>query len=146
MTRRLVTHSFDCSAKFRERQVNIGRYRKISRAERTRPMAIWRPRAALLHRSRLKRNRPTVVAEVWSAMKYPKRSQYKHAKQKKYSVPKLHLKRHRIRRYSRSRLETDTESGFVVAGGFGHHLIDDLVSEGEPHPRAIVEGARRNAS
>ena len=27
-----------------------------------------------------------VVAEVWSAMKYPKRSQYKHAKQKKYHV------------------------------------------------------------
>ena len=31
-------------------------------------------------------NAPMVVAEVCSTMKYPKRSQYKHAKQKKYHV------------------------------------------------------------
>ena len=30
--------------------------------------------------------RPMVVAEVCSSMKYPKRCQYKHAKQKKYHV------------------------------------------------------------
>ena len=32
------------------------------------------------------RNPPMVVAEVCSSMKYPKRCQYKHAKQKKYHV------------------------------------------------------------
>ena len=34
----------------------------------------------------LRANAPMVVAEVCSTMKYPKRSQYKHAKQKKYHV------------------------------------------------------------
>ena len=34
----------------------------------------------------LRANAPMVVAEVCSIMKYPKRSQYKHAKQKKYHV------------------------------------------------------------
>ena len=34
----------------------------------------------------LRANAPLVVAEVCSTMKYPKRSQYKHAKQKKYHV------------------------------------------------------------
>lgn len=44
------------------------------------------PQVALLHRSGWPRNPPMVVAEVCSTMKYPKRSQYKHAKQKKYHV------------------------------------------------------------
>ena len=34
----------------------------------------------------LRANAPMVVAEVCSTMKYPKRCQYKHAKQKKYHV------------------------------------------------------------
>ena len=40
----------------------------------------------MLHRSGRERNAPLVVAEVCSTMKYPKRSQYKHAKQKTYHV------------------------------------------------------------
>ena len=44
------------------------------------------PHVALLHRSGRERNPPMVVAEVCSSMKYPKRCQYKHAKQKKYHV------------------------------------------------------------
>ena len=39
-----------------------------------------------MHRSWLRAKSALVVAEVLSGMKYPKRSQYKHAKQKKYHV------------------------------------------------------------
>ena len=57
------------------------------------PAPLWRSQlealeleAALLHRSGRERNPPMVVAAVCSTMKYPKRSQYKHAKQKKYHI------------------------------------------------------------
>ena len=79
-----------------------------------------------------------VVAEVWSAMKYPKRSQYKHAKQKKYHVRNWAEYNDGLRRWG----ERSRRLGFRGMGCLHPRQIAPIHEAYDPTPAEIERALR----